>query len=367
MAAANNRRGRYNVATNADRSRIIDAFENDGDYLQVAETLGIKRQTARSIVMTFIRQNRRDALRRGGARPPKVDQDMKDVLEIIINENSLLTLDQINDELRHRRPNKPRVSKSTLSRALDGMLVTMKLAQDVPVGRNEPRVLDLRLEYAQWFLRDGIIGHCIFIDECGYNIWTRRSFGRALRGQPAFRVVDNQRGQRCNVSLATSNEIGLVHHTINMDTVTRDTFETFIRQTADIALQMFPQNEQIYFVYDNARPHVNAQLPPDIGVENILLKKTPPYSPFLNPVEMAHSCLKAGCKRTLGLPEWQRRVGDRQAAAAAGSTMQRWRARLMVEVAQDNIDLITPDKCLRWFNHTQTYLPRCMARQAIEG
>ena len=116
MAAANNvnnRRGRYNIASNADRNRIIDAFENEGDYLQVAETLGIKRQTARSIVVTYIRQNRRDARQRRGARPPKVDQDMKDALEIIINENPLLTLDQINDELRHRCPNKPRVSKST--------------------------------------------------------------------------------------------------------------------------------------------------------------------------------------------------------------------------------------------------------------
>ena len=90
MAAAN-QRGRYNRISNADRNRIIDAFENDGDYLQVADTLGIKRQTARSIILTFYRHNRRNALRRGGARPPKVDQEMINVLDAIVNENCLLT------------------------------------------------------------------------------------------------------------------------------------------------------------------------------------------------------------------------------------------------------------------------------------
>lgn len=116
---------------------------------------------------------------------------------------------------------------------------------------------------------------------------------------------------------------------------------------------------------DNARPHVNAILPDD--VENIGLRRTPPWSPFLNPVEMAHSCLKAGIKRTLAQPGWQQRVGDHQAAADEGLNMQAWRARLLVEAAQENIDVLTPEKCTRWFNHSQTYLARCLAREEIDG
>ncbi|XP_072025585.1 uncharacterized protein [Amphiura filiformis] len=366
MAANAGPRGRYNKVSDADRNRIIDAFENEGgDYLTVADTLGVKRQTARSIIVTFIRAGRRDALQRGGARPPKVDQEMRDSLQEIIQESPLLTLEQINDELRRRLPNKPRISKSTLARALDGMLITLKLAEDVPEARNEPRVLNQRCDYAQWFLRHGVVGHCIFIDECGYNIWTRRSYGRAARGQPARRVVHNQRGRNCNVTLATSNEIGLVHQTIVLNTTTRQSFEEFLQQTAQICGQMFPDDEPIYFIYDNARPHVNAELPPD--VQNIELKRLPPYSPFLNPVEMAHSCLKAGIKRLLSLPNWQQRVGDHAAAAAEGLTMQGWRARLLVEAAQQNINQLTPEKCQRWFNHSQTYFPRCIARQEIDG
>lgn len=354
------------MVSNPDRNRIIDAFlSDDSDYLVVADTLGVKRQTARSIVVTYLRDNRRDAIQRGGGRPLKTDQEMKDCLQEILDDNPLLTLNDINERLRQQLPDKPRISKSTLARTLDGMLITLKLAEDVPEARNAERVLQQRHDYSQWFLRHGIVGHCIFIDECGYNIWTRRSYGRAARGQPARRVVNNQRGRNCNVTFATSNEIGLVHHTINMDTTTRASFENFLQQTAQACRHMLPVDEPIFFIYDNARPHVRAQLP--AGNENIELKRLPPYSPFLNPVEMAHSAFKAGVKRLLGLQEWQARVGDHQAAAADGLTMQGWRARLLVEAAQENVDEITHEKCQRWFHHSQTYLPRCMAREEIDG
>ena len=73
---------------------------------------------------------------------------------------------------------------------------------------------------------------------------------------------------------------------------------------------MFPADEPVFLVYDNARPHVRAQLPAGIN-QLIQLKRLPPYSPFLNMTEMAHSSFKAGVKRDLALPEWQLRVGDR--------------------------------------------------------
>ena len=64
---------------------------------------------------------------------------------------------------------------------------------------------------------------------------------------------------------------------------------------------------------------------------------------------------------------WQARVGDQGAARAAGINMQGWRARLLQEVAEENADTITQEKFLRWFNHAQTYLPRCIAGQPIDG
>lgn len=368
MAARQNRepRGPYNQVSNQDRNRIIEAFENDAmDYLQVAEALGVKRQTARSIIVVYLEQGRRDAVQRGGYRQSKVDDDMKDMLQAILDDNPLMTLDQINTELRRRLPNKPNISRTTLARALDGMLITIKLAEDVPQARNADRVLQERVNYAQWFLREGVVGHCIYIDECGYNIWTRRSYGRAPRGQAVRRVVNNQRGRNCNVTFAISNEVGLVHHSIQLGSTTLATFQQFLNETCAAARQMFPNEDRIFLIYDNARPHINAR----VGAEfnNITVRRTPPYSPFLNPVEMCHSAFKAGVKRTLALPNNQARFGDVNAAAEAGVNMQGWRARLLEEVAAENVDIITQAKCFQWYNHSQTYLPRCIARQQIDG
>lgn len=359
-------RGRYRVTSNVDRNRIITAFEDaNTDYLEVADTLGIRHSTARSIVVVYLRDGRRNKLPKGGAKNQKVDDEMRNALEDLLDVNALLTLRQINDDLRARLPNKPYVTTSTIARALDGMLITIKLAEDIPEQRNAPRVIDARADFANWFLHDGVIGHNVYIDETGYNVWTRRSYGRAPRGVPARRVVHGQRGKQVNVTLAISGEVGLVAHTISSETVRRETFEQFLATTVEACRNMFPADEPIYIIYDNARPHVRAQLPPN--ARNFTIKKLPPYSPFLNPTEMAHSAFKAGVKRTLALPEWQNRFGDRAAADEAGVNLQVWRSLRLQEVAALNIDEVTPAKCMQWYNHSQTYLPRCLGRQIIDG
>ena len=77
-------RGPYNSVSNQHRNRIVDAFENDQDYIQDAETLSVKRQSVRSIFVVYLRQGRRDAIPRRGYRPSKVDDEMRDCLQEII-------------------------------------------------------------------------------------------------------------------------------------------------------------------------------------------------------------------------------------------------------------------------------------------
>ena len=64
-------------------------------HLALADTLGVKRSTARSIVAKY---------NRGGRNNVKVDEEMKECLNEIVNENCHLTLKQINEELRGRLP-----------------------------------------------------------------------------------------------------------------------------------------------------------------------------------------------------------------------------------------------------------------------
>ena len=75
------------------RERIIRAFEYENeDYILVADTLGVNRSTARSIVARYIREGRIAERPRGGRNNVRVDNEMRDCLNDILNENCLLTL-----------------------------------------------------------------------------------------------------------------------------------------------------------------------------------------------------------------------------------------------------------------------------------
>ena len=169
------------------RQRIIQAFEDvNEDYLTVAATIGVNRSTARSIVARYLREGRIAERPRGGANHVRVDDEMRNCLNDILNENYLLTLAQINQELRQRLPRKPTIHDRTLARTLEGMLYRVKLARPLPVERNHPDVLQKRVKYANWFMRHAVVNHRILLDECGYNIWTARSHGGARSGERAY-------------------------------------------------------------------------------------------------------------------------------------------------------------------------------------
>ena len=90
------------------RERNIRAFEDTNeDYLMIP--LVLTGQSARSIVARYIREGRIAERPRGGANNARVDNEMKDYLNDILNNNCMLTLAQINQELRRHFPRKPRI------------------------------------------------------------------------------------------------------------------------------------------------------------------------------------------------------------------------------------------------------------------
>ena len=77
------------------RERIIRAFEDTNeDYLMVADTIGVNRSTARSIEGIIAERPC------GGANNVRVDNEIKDCQNNNLNNNCMLTLTQINQELR---------------------------------------------------------------------------------------------------------------------------------------------------------------------------------------------------------------------------------------------------------------------------
>ena len=143
---------------------------------------------------------------------------MKQCLEAIVNENCTLTLEAINTKLEDRLPEMATVNVRTIAKHLDGMLYTLKLSRQLPAERNRPEVIQRRQAYSQWFLEDANLKHTIFIDECGFNIWTARNHGgttAAQRGDRAYRQVCGQRSRNITICLAISPVFGLVMHHSN--------------------------------------------------------------------------------------------------------------------------------------------------------
>ena len=123
------------------------------------------------------------------------------------------------------------------------------------------------------------------------------------------------------------------------------------------------ENEVTYLVYDGAPAHRNAVSPRD----SIRLIKLPPYSPFLNIVEQAISALKAAIKVGISLPYIQAEMDDCLEARQQGIQLGEYRHQILVAASESNIGAITVQKCAARYRFMQTYLPRCLNREIIEG
>ena len=116
--------------------------------------------------------DRRVSRPRGGARraSTKVTNDMRQAAVDIIDEHPEFTLDQINAELRRRHPQGAPISRTTLASVLSGQLIVLKKLEDAPTDRNSIQVKDLRFDFADWLMREGLQHNLVFIDEAGLNL-----------------------------------------------------------------------------------------------------------------------------------------------------------------------------------------------------
>ena len=199
------------------------------------------------------------------------------------------TLKEMKSHVTHMLPEKPIVSEKTISRHLDGQMISLKLVRTAPMQWNEPRIKLERMRFMEWFMADGVNQNLVYCDEFGANIWTARTKGRGPVGQRAVRIVEDQRGANLTICLAVSPRHGYIHHNIVEGGFTQERFSDFLNELDTI----LPENRLL--LLDNARPHLNYA-----GIsDNHEFRYLPKYSPFLNMTEMAGSCLKVAVKRRL--------------------------------------------------------------------
>ena len=154
-----------------------------------------------------------------------------------------------------------------------------------------------------------------------------------------------------------------MYHTGIIGGINAERFNDFLR---DARLNLNP-DDQVIFIYDGAPAHRNPENPGP----NREPKKLPPHSPFLNIVEQAISCLKAAIKADISRPDVQVRMDGREEARNRGFTLGSFHTQfstcVLLQALQRCIGSITAAKCASWHRFTQTYLPRCINVEEIEG
>ncbi|KAG7173016.1 putative DDE superfamily endonuclease domain-containing protein 2 [Homarus americanus] len=233
-------RRRYRRVSDEDRDGLITRYEAGEDFLDTAAEIRIPRTTAYEIICKFVETvERRKLLGGGGRRPP-------------------------------------------VSRALDGELITLKQVHNVPADRNLEDVKAARVALTQYMCEDGIHQHRVYVDATGYNLYTCKTYGRAPRGQRVNRIVAGQRGSNLKLIAAIYNLASLFYYEIHVTSVTKEVLKNFMT-----SLEPVLGSEATVISMDNAPCHAGIEQ----EFEDRVIKKLPPQSPFLNPIENCFSIL----------------------------------------------------------------------------
>ena len=178
-----------------DKERIQSSYLSDEDYISKANELGIKESTARSIVR---RKNLNlHSGKHGGHKKNIINEEIGLILLDYVEQNPLASLEMMREYLISVSSVSP--STATIMRFLEGKCITLKQVRNVPGNRNSPDVIQKRFEFSKWILEAEAVQDCIYIDEFGCNIWTRRSYGRSQMGKRCYRVCHGQRGKNVSV------------------------------------------------------------------------------------------------------------------------------------------------------------------------
>ena len=162
-------------------------------------------------------------------------------------------------------------------------------------------------------------------------------------------MTSGQRGHNITLILAISPQLGVVHYQFHDGGVNAEVFSAFI-----VTLSGKLSERECIFVYDNAPCH-NCE--PETA-ECHVLKKLPPWSPMLNPIEEIFSVWKGEIKGRLADHNIRQELldfgQDRQ------TTLAEWRKNILLREGEKALETVTAEKCMQMYNHSFHFLYKCL-------
>jgi transposase len=131
----------------------------------------------------------------------------------------------------------------------------------------------------------------VFLDESGFSLALAVLYGWGKRGQPLVEAVPANRGKNLSV-VGAFDSIGMIATRVRLGAMTRADFESFLEH--DLLPQLTPGS---VLVLDNASIHKGGDIEPLVKRAGCRLLYLPPYSPDLNPIELAWAWIKRRVRR----------------------------------------------------------------------
>ena len=126
----------------------------------------------------------------------------------------------------------------------------------------------------------------MFLDESGFSLALSVLYGWGKKGEPLVEAVPARRGKNLSVLGAFDIE-GVVATTSKLGAMTRADFEQFLH--TGLLPRLLPGS---VLVLDNASIHKGGQIESLVSKAGCRVLYLPPYSPDLNPIELAWSFVK---------------------------------------------------------------------------
>jgi transposase len=336
------------TVSNEDRLRMIRAVVDQGmTYADTATILGHHVSTVKGVLAKFYRTGMAHDERVNNYREKKLDTGERVMLCLGVMENPTVTQRELQQHLEEDFD--VTVSQSTVSRTFKEESITRKILFEVPYDRNSPAVLQARRNFGEWLM--GLIGavdnaallqvydgRVIYSDECGFNVNIHRSQGWSFRGNRAFISTAANRGGNVSTFGALSPTRGLWLST-KYGAFNHSSFLSELQCYLDSRIGDVPELGFI-FLLDNVPFHHHHVIREFLEGNGHTLVFLPPYSPFLNAIELSFSKIKAAVARKL-------------------ASVNRRLVSLSELIAECESE-VTLNDCLSFHRHTLNYIPRCL-------
>lgn len=187
--------------------------------------------------------------------------------------------------------------------------------------------------------------------ETNFNLFCRRSYGRAKKGRRAVSVLPSSKKPNIHIIGAISS-FGLEYIEVRRGAFKGRVANDWMRRLANSIEGRGVPLDSVLVVCDNLPAHSQLEVAAqDCG---LTLLRLGPYSPMLNPIENIWSVVKAAVKR----------VNRNSVVVVLGVGPQR--LQYLENVIQQSIPEITPYLCSQAINHSTRFHRGALAMEDME-